>query len=222
MGSRSFFKFFAVTFSAAGIVSLLIAVIFGAVLLSFRSHALTAQGELVFSPQGGYMVEFTAQNGETYTTNMSYSSSEFYRGQKVKLYYNPDNPYDIQAEETLWFMAIPGGIGLIFFAVGLGSGLPNVLKGFGKKRLIAGGKWVRADIDSVQINPFFTVNRVHPYIILCHFTDFNGRIHRFKSGNIWSKPNAYLHDNSITSLTVFVDGSNYKKYYVDISMFNGE
>jgi hypothetical protein len=222
MGSSSFFKIFSLSFSAVGIIALVVAGILGASMLSFRSHALPAQGDLVYSPQGGYMVEFTTQDDEAYTTNMSYSSSSFRNGQKVKIYYDPENPYEIQAEGTLWFLAIPGGIGMIFLAIGLGFGIPSFFKGSSKKRLIKGGKWVKADIDSVQINPFLTVNGVPPYIILCHFTDFNGGIHRFRSGNIWSNPNAYLHDNSITSLTVYVDGNNYKKYYVDVSMFNGD
>jgi hypothetical protein len=70
------------------------------------------------------VVQFQAQDGQTYTYTSPVNSSVpmFAVGDKVTIYYDPADPTDAMlAHWTAWFFALlPAGMGAIFFLVGLG------------------------------------------------------------------------------------------------------
>lgn len=224
--SNRFFRVFIKIFIVVGAAGLIAAGVMLAVMLGFRHGASVAQGELVYQYSGGFAVSFTADDGRQYTVPMDYTSTSFAPGQRVTLYYRPDNPMDIQTASLPWFSAIPGGIGLIFLLVGLGFWGPAARGDRRKNYLLENGRRVFADVESVQINYRIRMNGVCPYYVLCQYTDPSGLTHAFRSGNIWDLQNftnrilQNRENQTLKPVPVYVDGDNYKKYYVDVDSLN--
>ena len=218
-----FVRIFVGVFAGVGAAALIAAGIMIAVLLSFRQGAVLAQGELVYGPptsygySSGYMVSFTAEDGKQYLVPPGYYSSGFFPGKQIMIYYHPDNPLKTQNASVIWFSAIPGGIGLLFLVIALVFGLVLRQKKGPKKRLLETGRWITADIESVQPNFMIRVNYRCPYIITCRYTDPSGVTYAFRSENLWDDPEYVLQKQNITTLPVCVDRDNYRKYYVDVS-----
>lgn len=117
------------------------------------------------------------------------------------------------ASETIIFLAVFGGTGGVFLIVGgiLLALFINKKKRY--NRLLKNGQYVMAEIAEVRINYSVQVNARHPYVVHCRYQDNYGNIHIFKSRNLMFNPMDIMKDNMVK---VYVDGENYKYYYVDI------
>ena len=115
--------------------------------------------------------------------------------------------------EALVFLAVFGGTGGVFLVVGgiLFALFINKKKHY--NRLLQNGQYVMAEISEVKINYSVQVNARHPYVVLCRYQDNYGNIHIFKSRNLMFNPTDLMKDNIVK---VYVEGENYKHYYVDI------
>ncbi len=104
-------------------------------------------------------------------------------------------------------------IGIIFLFVVLVLSLLNNLEGKKKKYLLESGRVIYAHVDSIDLNSFVEVNRKHPFVIKCSYTDpATGEIHSFKSENYFGDL-SYFVDKDVR---VFIDGNDYSYYVMDI------
>jgi len=97
-------KYFSLTFLGVGIVLLVFAAFFMLMEQSFLARALSANGTLIdysHTSRGSScpIIEFTAHSGEQvrYHSNICSNPPAYQPGQKVKVYYDPNNPKDAQS-----------------------------------------------------------------------------------------------------------------------------
>ena len=122
--------------------------------------------------------------------------------------------YALEEEEgAILFLLIFGGIGLLFFVLGVIFLIVELKKKLRNDKLLNAGNYVMAQIMEVSLNYNVTVNRRHPYIVRCRYEDMYGNVHIFKSRDLFFDPTDLL---KVRLVKVYVDGENYKHYYVDI------
>lgn len=111
------------------------------------------------------------------------------------------------------FLYIFGGIGLLFFVIGLPFLITGIRKKSIKNRLIESGVQTEGVITGVVVNRQVTVNGRHPYKAECSITDpVTGEVYLYSSENVMKKID-YLVGRSVT---VYYDPDDMRKYYVDI------
>ena len=122
--------------------------------------------------------------------------------------------YALKEEEgAILFLLIFGGIGLLFFALGVIFLIVELKKKLRNDKLLRAGNYVMAEVLEVTLNYNVAVNRRHPYIVRCRYQDMYGNVHIFKSRDLFFDPTDLFKDQMVK---VYVDGENYKHYYVDI------
>ena len=122
--------------------------------------------------------------------------------------------YALKEEEgAILFLLIFGGIGLLFFALGVIFLIVELKKKLRNDKLLGAGNYVMAEVLEVTLNYNVAVNRRHPYIVRCRYQDMYGNVHIFKSRDLFFDPTDLFKDQMVK---VYVDGENYKHYYVDI------
>lgn len=106
------------------------------------------------------------------------------------------------------------GCGMIFAAVGAAFLLSVIVKAVRKKRLMANGDQLTGIITAVNINFSVTINGCHPYRADCEvFDPISGERYLYRSEDIMEDISWLVG----TSVTVYADRGNRKKYYVDIA-----
>jgi hypothetical protein len=84
--------------------------------------------------------------------------------------------------------------------------------------LRAGGVKVEAAIDEVRAVLNVSTSTVQPYIIVCRW-EHDGKVYIYRSEYLSFNPERYLADHGITTMTVYTDPYNPKRYYVDVNLF---
>ena len=167
------------------------------------------------------VVEYTADDGNVYSFRSSVGSSppSYEINETVTVMHPPDQPQSGQINDftSLWLVAIIfGGLGFVFFAVGLGGFIHQKNANKRKEFLLRNGQKITANVTAVTINRNLTVNGRNPFRITCQrHESSNNTVHTFESENIWFDPSSFAPQGK--EVTVYVDYTNPKKYYVDIS-----
>jgi len=215
-------------FAAIGLAMLAGALYWYQHVKTFVAGASVAEGtvvELVRSQSGSDsptyrpVVRFSA-NGQSvqFTSSMGSNPPSYDRGEKVEVFYKPSNPQDamINGFLALWGgPLIVGGLGAVFFLVGAGIWLGMRLKGQRDDYLKAHGTPIQTKFQTVELNRSLNVNGSHPFRIVTQWQDpVTAEIHVFKSNNLWFDPTDHIKQQQIT---VFIEGNNPKKYFVDVS-----
>lgn len=115
--------------------------------------------------------------------------------------------------ESIVFTFTFGGMGLLFFAFGLGFLITLGNQKRTAQRLLENGNYVVAEIFDISQEYNVRVNGRHPFIINCKYEAMDGTVHIFKSRYLYFNPEPLLKNNVVR---VYVDNDNFKKYYVDI------
>lgn len=116
-------------------------------------------------------------------------------------------------ENLMLFLYIFGGIGLLFFVVGLPFLFFAIRKKNDRIRLLETGVQAEGIIKDVVINRQVTVNGRHPYKAECEVTDpVTGEIYLYSSESVMKKID-YLTGRKVT---VYYDPDDRSRYYVDI------
>ncbi len=115
--------------------------------------------------------------------------------------------------ESVIFTFSFGGMGLLFFVLGI-----SFLIALGKKkktaqRLLDNGNYIIAEICDISRVYNVQVNGQCPYVISCKYEAMDGTVHVFKSRYLYYNPESLLKNNVVR---VYVDNDNFKNYYVDI------
>lgn len=115
--------------------------------------------------------------------------------------------------ESVAFLFSFGGMGLLFFTLGLVFIITLGNKKRTSQRLLDNGNYVVAEIFDISQNYNVSVNGRHPFVVSCKYEAMDGAVHIFKSRYLYFNPEPLLKNNVVR---VYVDNDNFKKYYVDI------
>lgn len=106
-----------------------------------------------------------------------------------------------------------GIVGLVLFILSILFFIIYYKKQKKIAELIEHGNFVMAKVINISKNLAIEVNGRHPFYLECQYKDiYTGAYHIFKSENIFFYPE----DMIGKEIRVYVDGSNYKNYYVDM------
>lgn len=205
--------------------------------LKFRKQAQTTEGQVV---EYDTEVSESRSNGRTKRTTMyraifefrdlsgtthqvkagSSSSSKGYAvGAKVPVRFMPDNPDDARIDSFMenWFAPLLlGGLGIVFFGIGIGSFAAGITKARNRKWLKAHGQRVQAKFTGAIYDTSLKVNGRSPYRVTAQWQHpTTNAIHSFKSDAIWYDPNDLLRETEF--IDVLVNPDNPKVHEVDIS-----
>lgn len=115
--------------------------------------------------------------------------------------------------DAIVFLFSFGGMGSLFFVMGLGFLIALGNKKRTAQRLLNNGNYVIAEIFDILQNYNVSVNARHPFVVSCKYEAIDGTVHIFKSRYLYFNPEPLLKNNVVR---VYVDNDNFKKYYVDI------
>lgn len=143
---------------------------------------------------------------------LDHYSSSMKEGKKITVYYQEDDPYEVQTKG--------GGIFLPLLFVLLGTiaavvGLPLTLSSlsFKERALKKNGIHYNATVTNITQNTNYSVNGRHPYNVECQATNpYTGQIMLFRSKNIFTDLSHY----PLSNVSVYVSAKNPRKYYVDV------
>lgn len=106
-----------------------------------------------------------------------------------------------------------GIVGLLALFAGLICLVKEIRKRSRQKKILENGNYVMAEFFDTQLDYHINVNGRCPYFARFRYQDAQGNVHIFKSRNMFIDPETLMKDNMVK---VYVDGENYKYYYVDI------
>lgn len=177
---------------------------------SRSSDSTTYRPVVEFKTQGGSRVEFTSSSGS--------NPPGYSKGEVVEVLYQESSPEQakINGFFSLWGAStILGGIGSVFFLVGISIILFGSLKGKKIEYLRKNGIPIKAKFQSVETNGSIEVNGKNPYQICVQWKNpATSELHVFNSDNIWFDPTDHINSDEIT---VLIEKDNPQKYHVDIS-----
>lgn len=156
-------------------------------------------------------------DGVDYHNRLSYYSSSMYEGADIVIYIDPENPRDILSSPKLDLLLciIFSGVGSVMLIVDIGLMIKAIKKAKRYENLLNTGTRYEAEIVSVDINTYFSLNNVHPLFILCQ-AEINDEIHNFRSDDSFRLGNL-VEDKHIVN--VYVNPNDMNDYYVDIREF---
>ena len=215
-------------FTLVGTALLAAALFFHEDTRSFLDEAAIADGvvvELMPSGTNGSttyrpVVLFYDRQGKKieFASSASSNPPAFSKGEKVEVLYLPTAPQKakINGFLALWGAAvILGGIGSVFFLIGVGITLVTSLKKRREAILKKRGTAIETEFQGVELNRSLSVNGRHPFRVLTQWQNpSTSEVHVFQSTNIWFDPSTYIPSKRIT---VFVEKNNPRKYCVDLS-----
>ena len=158
-------------------------------------------------------------DGKEYESKLNSYSSSFYEGKEINIYYDKDNPNKICVKSLdLLFLIFPG-VGLIFLTIGGIGILVKINKRKSEKKIKENGELIYANYVETVLNTTYTVNRKHPYNIICEWNNsLDGKKYIFKSKNIWINPENIIKEKNIKQFPVYIDNNNKKKYIIDVDI----
>lgn len=162
-------------------------------------------------------VDYTV-DGKKYHELLGHYSSSMRTGKRITIYYDPDSPGNIIAGGGAEYtMLLFPGMGALFFIIGASMTGHRIKKGRLKKVLKSSGELINAEFIEAAINRSYSVNNRHPYQIFCRWNDSTTQTdYTFKSENFWDDPMPAIQAKGVTTVPVYIDRYNPKKYYVDI------
>lgn len=148
-------------------------------------------------------------------------SSDWKKGDTIKIYCNPNKPEQIYGVKTLSRNAMTfTSIGVLVLAVCVAISIKFLKGGHNNKKLLENGKKIQATVISYTYDKTVSFNSKNPMKIFATYTDENGLKHNVKSENIWEEASEDIVGKTIT---VYVDSENALNYYVDArSLFSTE
>jgi hypothetical protein len=148
---------------------------------------------------------------------LNYYSSDMRKGQKVAVWYNPNDPWEIRSKEGSNFgsllLIIIGGVFAGGGAIALITCQVKASQDTKRKKT---GKRLQLPIAYIDVNPHITVNGFPANYIICQEQDpYTGQtIQQYKSKNIFRDLFSEMQVGDLVD--VYVDPQNPNKYFVDV------
>lgn len=162
-------------------------------------------------------IEYEA-NGTVIQTGLTESSSSYYPGKQITVYYDTDNPYRVRSDMMMLFFWIFGGVGAAFLLVVFILLANRLAKRRQRQWLLQHGERVGATISGIERNYTTHINGRNPYFIECWWQDpRTGAVHTFRTDNFMRNPDPVLQAWNVTQLPVYLDREKPKRYHIDLS-----
>jgi hypothetical protein len=156
-------------------------------------------------------------NNQVYKQTLNYWDATMTVDKEIKIFYNPNNPSEIIANNASYFALIVPILGGIAFVFGMLMIIHDIKAKNTKLELLKNGEYINAEIEEVIYNTSVTFNRISPFFITCKWKNpDDGNIYLFKSENIWYNPEDTIKQRNITTLPVYINRENLKKYFVSL------
>lgn len=220
-------KLFFLVFAFVGITLIISSFKIGKVASSFMETAKETTGTIVMIADNvnndgevyhNVVVEYKVK-GRTYKEKSNYYSSSMREGQSIKIYYDPDNPRNIQtggdkaSSLAFWIMFF---MGAVFTCVGVVPLLSGILKKSNTAALKKNGELEYCKIISIDQDTTVSVNgRYSDRITFERTNPDTGESGTYRSQRIWEDVYQYVAPGD--SVPVYFDRKNNKKFLVDFS-----
>ena len=157
----------------------------------------------------GIDIVYTVE-GKEYHIRLNEDTDDYHEGMKVKVYYDKNNHKDAF---TISFLDDISALvdSVIFIVIGLILLIKYHKNNKIYKRLKENGTLVSARIVNISKSGYSS------YIINCEFDGFDGKIYQYKSEPLNFNPADILNYKGMNKIPVYVDMSDLKYYYVDVS-----
>lgn len=218
-------------FAGIGVVAFFLAIFFTFQTLQLLKTGVTAPGVVISlerhsgskgSDTYAPVVQFETPDGQTIQfTGMASSPPTHRENEKVTVIYEPSSPHNakINSFTGLWLgPLIAGFITLMFGGIGWGMIIYRRTRLKIIERLKNSGRPLNTRFIKVELHGSFRVNGRSPWRIFSQYDDGAGNVYVFHSENLWFDPEQYIQKDR--SITVFVDGQNMKKYYMNIGFLS--
>lgn len=177
-----------------------------------------SEGERVYDVIVEYDVDVSIYESELGSYNSTYDE-----GDVIDIYYYKDNPSKIGTRFNDKMMLMFPLMGCVFFILGIGIIITTTTKKKRDKFLQENGTCVNTTYVETVYNTHYSVNGLSPYYIVCRWTNsIDGKTYTFKSNNIWFNPELIIYENNITTIPVYIDESNPKKYFMDVEFLRNK
>src|SRR5215831_12083326 len=182
------------TFTAIGLLMMVLALAWYANVRAFVSRATVAPGMVVDllpsrsdnSTTWRPVVRFTSADRQNieFTSSTSSNPPSYSKGEKVEVLYAPANPRDakINGFFSLWGgPSIVGGLGAVFLLIGASIIAIGRMRARRDEYLRANGTRVQARFQQVERNERIRVNGANPFRIVCQWQDpATAQLHVFR------------------------------------------
>jgi len=156
-------------------------------------------------------------NGIEYQGKLNTYMATYYEGKQIDIYYYEDNIDRIGTHSGDKLSLMFPGLGLIFVIVGFIGVYSKIKRNSTIKKLQTTGNIIKAKYVETLQNTAYAVNGRHPYNVYCEWTNpLDNKVYKFKSDNLWTNPENMIIENNIETITVYVDSTDYTKYFVDV------
>lgn len=112
------------------------------------------------------------------------------------------------------FLAVFGGVGLMFALIGGGLLALDLKRRAGMRRALLGGNYVMAQVTGVQEKTNIAINGSHPWVVECQVTDpSDGKVHVYYSRTLHINPSRLVAEKEVP---VYISRDNPDDAFVDI------
>jgi hypothetical protein len=189
-----------------------IAVIFEA--SAFQKKAKVTEGIVENSRLSSFHVIYTSDDGVKHDLYVSRKNNGLNDGEKIKVFYridNPDNARINNGKKGGKKIIIIAFVILLFDFYMIYNNKKNIRISNNFK---TNGRKIQAEIISVEIDNNTTIQRKHPYIIICKWIDpFTGKEYMHTIKYIWKDPTPLLAGRN--TIDVYLDREYPEKYFID-------
>lgn len=212
----------ALIFGIIGATFLIIGIVMAVNHASFRRNAVetTAVITEITEYHSGDDVRHTVHvryevNGITYDNTLNEYSSDMYVGGTITIYCESDNPQNVRGNVLGYLGVIFACVGGAFVAVAAVLIIVNLRKSGEIRRLMESGRREHVPISEIRQLSNVRINSLYPYIIICRWREPLGEELEFKSRYILEDPHYPLEQAGITTMTIYMDEDNPRKYHMD-------
>jgi hypothetical protein len=160
-------------------------------------------------------VTFNLANGEQITATKQ-KNNYVSTGDKIKVWYDKENPQNIDFGDTLRYNM--RGVLIVGFMLAfiLYFFIKTTIADAANKKLISSGKKISAEFISIGRNEQFKMGDKNPWVIKCKWTDpGNNKEYLFESNNYTIDPSPYLKGRN--QIEIFINPADPAKYLMDAS-----
>lgn len=181
---------------------------------AFQKKAKVTEGIVENSRISSFHVIYTSDDGVKRDLYVSRKNNGLNDGEKIKVFYridNPDNARINNGKKGGKKIIIIAFVMLLFDFYMIYNNKKNIRISNNFK---TNGRKMQAEIISVEIDNNTTIQRKHPYIIICKWIDpLTGKEYTHTIKYIWKDPTPLLAGRN--TIDVYIDREVPEKYFID-------